>query len=333
MVGGGLCGLSLAHALIADGHDVQVLEGRDRVGGRILTRDGMDLGPAWIWPGQPRIAALLERLGQAPLEQYGTGDLLHEDAAGTVQRARGHSGMAGALRVPGGLGAVTDALAAQLPSDIVRLGCRVERVEVTDRATRLETSQGRLETERCVLALPPRLAADLLPGLDADVLTPMRAVPTWMAGHAKAVATYDHPFWREAGLSGDAFSRRGPMVELHDASATDGPAALFGFLGVPPSARQDRPKLEAAILDQFTRLFGPDAAQPTTLHLQDWAFDRFTATAADHQPLYAHPQYRPLPDPVPGRILIAGTEMAQTHGGLVEGALEAAEAAFARLTE
>lgn len=310
-----------------------MLEGRDRIGGRILTKGGMDLGPAWIWPGQPRIAALLDRLGLAAFEQYSTGDMLYEDVTGQVQRVRGRSGMEGALRIAGGLGAVTGALAEALPDGTLRTRHRVRRIETGGATLHLLTDDDAIEAERCVLALPPRLAADLLPDLAPDLLADMRAVPTWMAGHAKAVAVYERPFWQEAGLSGDAFSRRGPMVEVHDASTPDGPGALFGFLGVPPAARQDRSALRTAVLDQFTRLFGPQAAQPVDVHLQDWATEPFTATEADHAPLHAHPRYGPLPDPIPERLLIAGTEMAQMHGGLVEGALEAAEAAAARLTE
>ena len=67
IVGGGLSGLSLAYRLAAQGRDFMVLEARDRFGGRILGQDvgggAFDLGPAWFWPGQPRIAALIARLG------------------------------------------------------------------------------------------------------------------------------------------------------------------------------------------------------------------------------------------------------------------------------
>ncbi len=56
------------------------------------------------------------------------------------------------------------------------------------------------------------------------------AVPGWMAGQAKALAFYDRPFCREAGLSGSAFSQAGPLGEPQDASPPGaGEAALFGF--------------------------------------------------------------------------------------------------------
>ncbi|MEM1154111.1 MAG: hypothetical protein AAGI44_08210 [Pseudomonadota bacterium] len=47
-------------------------------------------------------------------------------------------------------------------------------------------------------------------------------VPTWMAGQAKVVAVYESPFWRDSGFSGDAMSRKGPLIEIHDASPASG---------------------------------------------------------------------------------------------------------------
>ena len=72
IIGGGLSGLSLSSSLAAKGRSFRLLEARDRVEGRILTEgaDGayFDLGPAWFWPGQPRIAAEIERLGSGPID-------------------------------------------------------------------------------------------------------------------------------------------------------------------------------------------------------------------------------------------------------------------------
>ncbi len=60
IIGAGLSGLNLAHRLTSVGRDVILLEARDRVGGRALSvkhKDAVfDLGPAWYWPGQPRMA-------------------------------------------------------------------------------------------------------------------------------------------------------------------------------------------------------------------------------------------------------------------------------------
>jgi monoamine oxidase len=68
VVGAGLAGLAAARRLVDAGAEVVVLEARDRVGGRTLTRpaaDGtpIDHGGQWIGPTQDRIAALAERVG------------------------------------------------------------------------------------------------------------------------------------------------------------------------------------------------------------------------------------------------------------------------------
>ncbi|MEM1035100.1 MAG: FAD-dependent oxidoreductase [Myxococcota bacterium] len=99
IVGGGLSGLSLAERLEARGHDYRLLEARDRFGGRIMTewRGGaaFDMGPAWFWPGQPRIADLIARLRLEAFEEHATGELTFEDERGRVQHGRGLASMAG----------------------------------------------------------------------------------------------------------------------------------------------------------------------------------------------------------------------------------------------
>ncbi|MGB2567105.1 flavin monoamine oxidase family protein [Micromonospora citrea] len=68
VVGAGFSGLAAASALVGAGAQVVVLEARDRVGGRVLTRrlaDGtaLDLGAQWIGPTQDRMAALVAEHG------------------------------------------------------------------------------------------------------------------------------------------------------------------------------------------------------------------------------------------------------------------------------
>ena len=127
IIGAGLSGLSLATKLQAEGRDVMVLEARDRTGGRVLSQDGYDLGPSWIWPHNHRILALLDRLGLNSVAQYASGRLVFEDSAGRVRRDIEFATMGGALRVEGGLARVTDTLASGL-GDRLRLACRVHRV-------------------------------------------------------------------------------------------------------------------------------------------------------------------------------------------------------------
>jgi monoamine oxidase len=67
IVGAGLAGLAAADQLTQQGHEVVVLEGRDRVGGRIHTIDiagvDVDAGATWVAADHTAVRDLLTRLG------------------------------------------------------------------------------------------------------------------------------------------------------------------------------------------------------------------------------------------------------------------------------
>ncbi len=342
IIGGGLSGLNLAAMLSEAGHDFHLVEARDRLGGRILTASQggrqFDLGPAWFWPGQPRIDALIQKLDLARFEQYAHGALTFEDEHGTVERGRGFASMQGSYRLEDGLSALTDAIASHIPNDRISVNSVVTSLRKSPHGVTATTTGGvEINAKNVVFALPPRLVRqfNFAPALPLSTLNTMESIATWMAGQAKAVAVYDTPFWREAGLSGDAMSRRGPMVEIHDASpSSGGPYALFGFIGVPAQTRGDATGLRQAVVAQLTRLFGERASQPLDVFVKDWAFDRFTSAEMDMQPLYAHPTYGlppELKDVWNGRLIFSGTETASHFGGYLEGALEASENALTLL--
>ena len=339
IIGGGLSGLSLAARLSAEGRDFLLVEARERWGGRILSeqyQEGtFDLGPSWFWPGQPRISALVAHLGLKRFEQFYQGDLLYEDERGHVQRGRGFASMQGSWRLQGGLAAVINKLLQKIPVDRRISATPINALRKTSDGVAAQTVAGtEIVAKKAVLALPPRVAAQFsyAPALPSGALTAMEGIPTWMAGQAKAIAVYDRPFWRDNGLSGDATSRIGPMVECHDASpAAGGPYAIFGFIGIPPDIRRDTEALHEQVRMQLVRLFGPEAKNPKRLHVKDWAFDPYTATYHDRKPLHAHPNYG-LPSVLSGlwdeTLVFGGSEVAPTFGGFLEGALEAAEYAY-----
>lgn len=346
IVGGGLAGLETARRLHGKGVDVRLFEARPRLGGRILSAPpgGLDLGPAWFWPGQPRMTRLTAELGLPVFPQHGAGRLVFEDGAGAVRRDMDLDIHQGAQRVAGGLGALIDRLAAALPAERVLASHRVRAVAWTGGGVALEGAglggAFTVDADRVVLALPQRvLLRDIAiaPTLPAPLAGRLAATPTWMAGSAKLMAVYKTPFWRKAGLSGDAISHRGPLVQIHDASPQDARVgALFAFVGLPASARAEAG--EAALKDhavaQLTRLFGEAAGAPEDLILADWSSEPLTATEADTQGAPEHPRGHlgaALDNLEAQGLIFAGTELAPEHPGLLEGALASAARAVEQI--
>ncbi|MBR8742133.1 FAD-dependent oxidoreductase [Nocardiopsis sp. MG754419] len=79
VIGAGFAGLAAARELVEAGLSVRVLEARNRVGGRALTRhlpDGtlLELGGQWIGPNQELVSALVEHHGLATYPTPREGD-------------------------------------------------------------------------------------------------------------------------------------------------------------------------------------------------------------------------------------------------------------------
>ncbi len=348
IIGGGLSGIYAAYLLSQSKATCIVLEARNRIGGRILSpvHQGFhsDLGPSWYWPAiHPKMVQLIQTLGLSGYPQFENGLGRYQRHDGTVQTVRGYATQPPSFRIHGGMTALIEALRARMAQNTSLVNhpvCRIEK-----RPVDILVSVGELESEpwvqfrarKVILALPPRLAAATIlftPELSHALTQAMLHTGTWMAGQAKFYAFYDHPFWRDMGLSGQAFSDRGPLNEIHDGSNGNGaPYGLTGFVGLPAVQRTQQTGLTEAILSQLSLIFGPAAAKPAAFFYQDWARERFTATEFDQPPMREHPDYQPPA----GRssiwddtVRFAGTETAEDHGGYLEGALSAAERAVRR---
>lgn len=349
IVGGGLSGLYAAWLLERQDVDYVLLEARTRFGGRIISlpsaTDGaltsekritghFDLGPTWFWPDmQPELIRLLDELELPVFAQFDTGDMMVERSAhSTPERMRGFVSSPPSMRISGGMAALTETLRAQLSPLKLMLGEPVKQIFLDGDRLALETEQNAHRVDHILLALPPRLAVETIefkPSLPEDLVQSWQQTATWMAPHAKYLAVFERPFWRDAGLSGSARSSVGPMAEIHDVSDESGNAALFGFIGVPADIRVQLSTQELKLYcrNQLVRLFGEAAKTPKAEFLKDWAFDPFTATRADQtgssHPVGA-PQSSSKSGPWQSRMTGIASEWSNEYPGYVAGAVDAA---------
>ena len=339
IIGAGLSGLYAAWRLNQEGHSVHVFEARDRIGGRILSvasenlGGAFDLGPTWFWPDhQRRLPKLLDQLALHSFEQQTQGGMIFEPLDGPPQMMAPPAMGPPSYRIAGGIGALTTALSNQLPPNTISLNSPASVIAGTTSGVKISIKDTEYSGSHVLVSVPPRLFASSIttePVLPNTLLSSFNKTPTWMAAHAKLVAIYDQPFWHDNGLSGQAFSYRGPMMEIHDASPdTDGPYALFGFVGIDAARRRNNAKAVKQMgIEQLTRLFGAAASKPNDVLYKDWSEDTYTATLTDEDAPRSHPQYTSpdLPHHWRSTMAFIGTEVAVINGGYLEGCLEAVD--------
>lgn len=225
------------------------------------------------------------------------------------------------LRMKGGLQMLINTLEKQLKSPVI-LESKVTSLTYSNSRVMVQTEHKIYEADEVISTLPPRLALQNIvysPPLPMQLQVQFENIPTWMGYAAKCVVEYPYAFWREAGLSGFAFSHVGPLGEIHDASTED-KAALFGFLH--SNAKEE--KREDHIIGQLIRVYGKQAAEFSHIYFVDWKKEIYSSSTLDARPLSEHPSYGFEASHFERKLIISGTESAFKEGGYLEGAVNAA---------
>ncbi|HET8969269.1 MAG TPA: FAD-dependent oxidoreductase [Gaiellaceae bacterium] len=187
-----------------------------------------------------------------------------------------------AYRVVGGSQLIPIRMAEEL-GDRVVLGAPVRTIRWRDGGVDVDAGHVRVVARAAIVAVAPNLAG-------AIRFEP--ALPAWRMGLQQAssqgavtkfLAVYDHPFWREDGLSGEGFAPHQLVRELYDNTP---PSASVGVLCtfLPGEqadlvARMSPDARRAAILEGMAAFVGPQALRASDLVETDWAAEEWTRGA------------------------------------------------------
>jgi monoamine oxidase len=281
-------------------------------------RDLMRLAINAVWAAEPRDVSLLHML-------------FYVSSAGSIEALLDTEGGAQQDRVVGGTQLIADRIAEEL-GDAVVLGAPVRAIVHGDAGVGVGAGEVSVSARRAIVALAPPLAGRIAydPPLPAarDGLSARMAMGTVV----KCMATYERPWWREEGLSGQATSTDGPVSVVFDNSPPDdSPGVLLAFF-------EGRAAREASALGQderrqivgdcLARLFGARARDPEHYVDKAWANEEWTrgCYGAFMPPGAWSDHGQALRAPI-GPLHWAGTETATKWSGYMDGAVRSGDRA------
>ncbi|MGH3127168.1 MAG: flavin monoamine oxidase family protein [Gaiellaceae bacterium] len=187
-----------------------------------------------------------------------------------------------AYRVVGGSQLIPIRMAEELGERVV-LGAPARAIRWRDNSVEVDAGHVRVEASAAVVAVAPNLAATIRfePALPAWRMRLQQA--SSQGSVTKYLAVYDHPFWREDGLSGEGFAPYGLVRELYDNTPPSASAGvLCTFLPGEQAdlvARMSPDARRTAILDGMAAFVGPEGLRPTDLIETDWSAEEWTRGA------------------------------------------------------
>jgi monoamine oxidase len=264
--------------------------------------------------------------------------LFYIHSAGGFDRLVDTEGGAQQDRFVGGSQLVAIRMAEEL-GDRVVLDTPVRRIaQHPEKGVRVVAEGMIVKAQRAIVALPPTLCGRLvydppLPGF-RDQLTqrmPQGAV-------IKCMAVYEQPFWREAGLTGQATSDSGPLKLTFDNSPPSGtPGVLLGFLEGRQARLLGRESVDLrreVVLDCLSRYFGPEALNPRRYIERSWAEEEWTRGCYGcYMPTGGWTGYGTALRAPSGRLHWAGAETATVWSGYMDGAVQSGQRTAAEVLQ
>jgi monoamine oxidase len=283
-----------------------------------------DVGIEAVFAAEPRDVSLLFAV-------FYTASATNESTAPDINRLFSTPNGAQDSRLVGGSQLISIKMAQALGRQVM-LNQPVRIVAQTRSGVRVTTDHLAVSAKHVIVTGPPSITA--LIRYEPD-LPWMRAQLTQRYPQGtviKCEAVYDKPFWRDAGLTGQAVSLTGPVKVTFDNSPPDGsPGVLLGFIegqDARHASEMSAAARKAAVLANFVTYFGEQARTPRQFIEMNWSnepwtrgcYVGFTAPGVllDYGPAIRAPV---------GRIHWAGSETSDYWNGYMDGAVRSGERA------
>ena len=342
IIGGGLCGMTIAYQLKKRGVGVKVLEAQNRLGGRIETRYGnrntpMEMGATWFSVEHRNLLALLAELNIGHFEQHTEGVALFETISfEPPQQYFVPANTQSAFRIKGGTSSIICALQDGMGNGDLVLNTQV--TEITDEGDHIsitDSLQNNFFCKLVIVALPPKLLVHTIifsPAIPQYLQQVMLQTQTWMSGSAKFSVEYKKAFWKDRGFSGSVFSQSGLATEIYDhTNFEETKFAIKGFLNGSANHYAFEERKEK-VITQLTHYFGDEALDYLSYNDKVWNDSYIQTEIESFLPPHAnngHPLFEE--SYMMNKLLFAGTETSKQFGGYMEGAILAANSTAAKV--
>ncbi|WP_462250510.1 flavin monoamine oxidase family protein [Ekhidna sp.] len=335
IIGAGLTGLTLAHLLRDTDFQIQILEARSRIGGRIQTyqasgKTTLEMGATWFGNKHTELNSLIDSLNIDIFEQHiGEYAFYEPNSISSPQLVKlPKNNDDSSYRIKNGTSTIVNKLKESLGTNVeLQTNEHVKSIKLEGKEIRVGSSTQDYIAKFVVSTIPPNLllnSVSLNPAIPTHIAMIMKQTHTWMGESIKVGLTYKKPFWKES--SGTIFSNVGPIPEMYDHSHFE--ESLFALKGfVNPAyfsiTREERIKI---IIDQLSKFYGDHAKDYISYEEKVWRNDPLTYSSYSHD-IYPHqnngdPIYlEPILD---GRFFIAGSETSSQFPGYMEGAVQSA---------
>ncbi|KAE9548507.1 hypothetical protein FO519_008283 [Halicephalobus sp. NKZ332] len=317
VVGAGISGLVSAREILkADpGLKVLIIEGKNRVGGRTHTvelkcaggeTEKWDIGGQWVGKTQTHIIDLIKELDLETYDQYSEGTKWiqignskhreYDSRFPIIDKTGNTDTGADAIRITGGTQQISQKLCGIIGWDKIHLNQALLKLNFLDendddtlveaiiQSTLDETKISKITAKRVILAIPPAECSKIRFQSPLPFDKKQFFDGCYQGNFIKFVATYETPFWREDGFSGEIFSmgftnnprETHPLYSVLDATTATGKSALVGFCNNETWSDSTPKARKEAVLKDLARFLGDKALKPIDYVDKDWGQEIFT---------------------------------------------------------